>query len=92
MEPRKEVCQKCYRYNERTWDEEAEEEWEEGRIACPADYFNVMKFRGFPLKADRGLRNLFANIYGWREIADGIPDWCAFESEHLLMREGDGEG
>lgn len=77
----KEVCQKCYRFNERVWDEDCESEWKEGRIMCPCDYFNTINYKGSRTKTGR-MRGLFAAIYGWNEIDGEIPGYCKFESEH----------
>ena len=78
---RKEVCQKCYRFNEKVWDGDAEDEWGEGRVVCPCDYFNTINYKGS--KTNTGaLRGMFAGIFGWHEIKDATPDYCKFSEEH----------
>jgi len=80
---KKEVCQKCYRYHERVWGKDEDEEWEEGRIICPIDNFNTMSHHGRPVKVnDRSLRNLFGAIFGWHETDNGTPKYCRFGDEH----------
>jgi hypothetical protein len=88
----KTVCQKCYRYNERNWGEQNDFEWDMGQIHCPMEYFESMNTQGEEtLIHDRRLRDIFGSVFGWRDIQDGLPDWCEFKKEHLDQNYQDGE-
>ena len=81
----KEVCQKCYRYHERVWDERVEIEWEEGfGVYCPVDYFNEIysKKRNRVEKTGQ-LRGMFASIFGLKDILAAPPKYCEFVEEHF---------
>jgi len=76
------ICQKCYRYHEREWDSEVEREWDsEGCIVCPVDHFKTIRYKGKPTETGK-MSGLFRWIFGWHEIADGIPEYCEFGDEH----------
>jgi hypothetical protein len=78
----KDVCQKCWRFNERRWEKSEDDEWAAGRVMCPVDHFEVMAYHGKPVKMPRGLRNMFGFIFGWHEINEPLPPWCQFQEEH----------
>ena len=78
---KKETCQKCYRYHERVWTAENDEDWESGSITCPVDHFNTMLHKGKPVKMERPMRNLMGAIFGWIENKK-VPKWCQFTEEH----------
>ena len=85
---KKEVCQKCYRFNERVWGEYEDGEWDkEGMVFCPKDYFNNIRYKGKSMNIEGGMRNLFSAIYGWNEIDDEVPKFCKFSEEHLKSGE-----
>jgi len=77
------VCMKCWRFHERVWNEECVRMWDEdSRVACPVDCFEIMKFKGKPVRMDKSMRNMFSAIYGVHRISDAVPEWCPFRDEH----------
>ena len=77
----KEACQKCYRYHERVWTKDIDEEWAAGYVTCPVDHFNVIKHKGNPVAVDKPTRNLFGAIFGWLENTK-VPKWCQYVKDH----------
>lgn len=82
----KEICQKCYRYHERVWTEDQEEDWAAGSITCPVDHFDVMLHKGKPVNVEKPIRNLMGAIFGWIENKS-IPKWCQYAEEHSKKKQ-----
>ena len=72
---RKDICKLCYQFHEMVWDEFNDEEWEEGYICCPVDYFQAHD-SSFE---DTTEGKLLGAIRGCRKTSGEIPIWCTFQ-------------
>jgi len=81
----------CYRYNEKLWGKDEDEEWGEGRVLCPADYFTEIYSTRSKRRLKTGsMKNLFSHIFGERKINEDVPRYCEFGDGHLEKGEQEG--
>ena len=79
----KQICQRCWQFNEKSWKSTEDLEWDNGKIICPSDCLEDI--------VSGKIKNLLGFICCSHSIFDPIPDWCQFKDQHalgMLKKEG----